>query len=72
MNDLLFSANTIVDQALGQSPLIVKVFIQNETACVGCYLARFCTLEDVAKTYGLSLDHFIKELRQIGPSQNIS
>jgi hypothetical protein len=38
------------------------VFVARRTACVGCYLAGFCTLGDVAKTYGFSLEEFLGEL----------
>lgn len=34
-------------------------------ACVGCSLARFCGLRDVAVTYKLDLDELIRELEGV-------
>jgi hypothetical protein len=57
------SPNLTVAQTLQQASVDLSVvFIARRTACVGCYLASFCTLEDVAKTYGFSLDEFLGEL----------
>lgn len=43
---------------------MAEVFIGHHTACVGCYLARFCTLSDVARTYSLPLDVLLDELQR--------
>lgn len=64
MGALPFSPNLLVAEALQHGADIPKVFIQRKTACVGCYLMHFCTLEDVAKTYGLPLEEFLGELQQ--------
>jgi len=57
------SPNLTVAQTLQQtSENLPAVFVARRTACVGCYLAGFCTLEDVAKTYSFSLDEFLGEL----------
>ena len=58
----LYSPNLTVAQALQSSQDIPSVFIARKTACVGCYLASFCTLDDVAKTYHIPLDEFLGEL----------
>jgi hypothetical protein len=65
MNHLPFSPELTVAQAVEASHAIPSVFINHRTACVGCYLARFCTLRDVAKTYELSLEPFLDELWQV-------
>lgn len=49
-----------------------RVFSRHGTACVGCYLARFCTLKEVADAYGIPLDRLLEELREAAlaiPSQ---
>jgi NAD(P)H-hydrate repair Nnr-like enzyme with NAD(P)H-hydrate dehydratase domain len=58
-----FSPNTTVAEALQQGRQISSVFTKFHTACVGCYLTHFCTLADVAKTYELSLEDLVDELR---------
>ncbi len=64
MNYPLFTAEMTVEQALAASHSIPGVFLIHRTACVGCYLSRFCTLRDATKTYELDLGSFLDELRQ--------
>jgi len=64
MDNLQFSSKLTVAETLKQGRQVSSVFIKLKTACVGCYLTGFCTLEDVAKTYGLSLDDLLGELQQ--------
>ena len=68
MDNRLFQSNLTVAEALKKDPHVFKVFIRNKTACVGCYLASFCTLRDVATTYGLGLELFLTQLEQAIPS----
>ena len=53
---------TTVPDALAFAQGAPRVFIAHRTACVGCALARFCTLRDVATTYGLAVDALVAEL----------
>ena len=59
----LFSPNLTVAQALATSPHAFTAFVARRTACVGCSLARFCRLEDVATAYGIPLEELLGELR---------
>jgi hypothetical protein len=53
-----------VHQVLNDWPRTAGVFVTLKTACVGCYLARFCTLADVAATYHLSSDTLMEKFEQ--------
>ncbi|HEX2697398.1 MAG TPA: hypothetical protein VHM28_06780 [Anaerolineales bacterium] len=64
MDAPLISPGTTVAETLKEKGQTSRVFVQNKTACVGCSLAQFCTLEDVAKTYGLPLELFLNELQR--------
>ncbi len=64
MNHTLFTTEMTVEQALGVSHSVAGVFLSHRTACVGCYLERFCTLRDVASTYKLPLVPFLEELQR--------
>lgn len=44
-------------------PAVMPVFIRLRLPCVGCDMARFDTLEDIAINYDLDLDDFLRELR---------
>ena len=61
MNQQPLTPELTVAQVLEGSNTIPIVFLQHRTACVGCYLARFCTLRDVANTYELPLDEFLDD-----------
>jgi hypothetical protein len=58
----LYSPNLTVARALQTGQDASTVFVAWKTACVGCYLASFCTLDDVVKTYRIPLDEFLGEL----------
>ncbi len=61
------SSDLTVAQILrGANQNLAAVFISRKTACVGCYLARFCTLGDVARNYGIPLDELLDELQRAG------
>ena len=64
MDNLKLSTTLTVAETLEMGRQISSVFIKLKTACVGCYLTRFCTLEDVAKAYGLAPDDLLGELQQ--------
>ncbi len=62
------NANTLdleltVDKILQRWPQAFSVFMKNKTKCVGCFMQPFCTLQDVADTYQLSLEQLIDEIK---------
>ncbi len=65
-----FPPELYVAEILQKGQAVTRVFIRNKTACVGCYLARFCTLSDVARIYDLSLEEFRGELMQAVQAEN--
>jgi hypothetical protein len=68
----LYSPNLTVAQVLQKDRVLSRVFIDRKTACVGCYLARFCTLDDVAKTYGFPIEEFLGELQRVAHANHPS
>ena len=52
-----------VKQTLETGAEAVGVFLRFKTNCVGCWLTRFCTLEEVAKFYQLDLDAFLSSMQ---------
>lgn len=40
----------------------IPVFVRYQTACVGCSMTPFCSLQDVATLYELDLDQFLADL----------
>ena len=61
---MLINASSTVDDVLRQVPGAAHVFITSHTDCIGCSLARFCTLEEVSQHYSLDLPHLIADLHK--------
>ena len=62
MNDILELSETSVADLLKSTPTTVRFFLEQRIACVGCSLARFCTLRDVINTYELDEKKFFEDL----------
>jgi hybrid cluster-associated redox disulfide protein len=65
MNEFLIPSETTVADLLKKFPQTARLFITQKTACVGCYMAGFCTLQDVLETYDLDRDSFLAELNEV-------
>lgn len=53
-----------VAEVLKRRPETIPVFFRHRMACVGCAMAPFETLADVAAIYGVQLSRFLSELQQ--------
>lgn len=58
------SAAWTVARVLKTYPQLAGVFLALKTDCVGCHLNRFCTLQDVAASYGLPLGILLQKLQE--------
>lgn len=45
-------------------PGTIQVFLRWKIACVGCPMAAFDTLADVARTYGLPYERLVQEMEE--------
>jgi len=59
------TADLTIATVLDAWPQTIPLFIDHRMACVGCAMAPFDTLADVATIYGLCLDRFLNELKQL-------
>lgn len=57
------NADTNVDLLIDCFPSVVPVFVKRRLHCVGCPMARFETLADVCRIYGLPIDPLLADLR---------
>jgi hypothetical protein len=65
MNEISAIPETIVADLFKSDPGTVSFFIHQQTACVGCYLAKFCNVKDVINTYQLNKQVFLEKLADI-------
>ena len=61
-----------VSEILQRYPGTFRVFFEKKTSCVGCSLARFCTLTYVAQVYGLEIEPLLRELQQAAINEPIN
>ena len=59
------TADLIVADVLASWPQTIPVFTHHRMGCVGCAMAPFETLAEVATIYKLDLSCFLNELEQI-------
>ncbi len=52
-----------VAETLARWPEAIPVFMRHGTACVGCVMAPFETVDEIALIYGLDRDQLLDELR---------
>jgi hypothetical protein len=64
MKKQLLGPKTTVHEALQSSVQASHLFVQYRTACVGCPLARFCTLQEMTVIYAIDLPLFLDALQQ--------
>ena len=58
------TADLTVAETMGCWPQTIPIFFRYRMACVGCPIASFETLAEVALIYGQDLECLMNELRQ--------
>jgi hybrid cluster-associated redox disulfide protein len=53
-----------VSEILQKYPETCQVFVESKTLCLGCYMARFCNLKDVAQAYSLEIETLVHEIQK--------
>lgn len=53
-----------VEEVLERWPALARVFVRRRMACVGCAMARFERLSDVARIYGVPPATLVAALRR--------
>lgn len=59
------SQSWTISEILQAFPETRRVFLKRKMMCVGCYMARFCTVSDVARVYSLDADTLVYEIQEI-------
>lgn len=58
----MIGSDLTVDEVMRRWPQTLPVFVRLKLNCVGCDMAPFETIAEVATTYGLGLDMLLNEL----------
>ncbi len=54
--------SSTVAALLATYPQLTALFIEWKTDCIGCFLNRFCTLDEVAEIYSIDLNAILFEI----------
>jgi hybrid cluster-associated redox disulfide protein len=68
--NIVFEAQMTVEDTLKLQPKIWMVFMSRQMSCSGCFMQRFCTLQDVAATYQISLPKLLEDLNKGSQTQS--
>ena len=72
MDTIYFDPNMTVEEILKTWPDTYLVFLNHNTDCIGCLLQRFCSIQEVAETYSLSLSDLVYDLEKSVNQDNSS
>ena len=62
-----------VDETLRKKLEASRVFFRNQLQCVGCYMQKFCRIEDITEIYQVDLEQLLRNLNNCETAdQNIS
>jgi hypothetical protein len=71
MERLNLSPQTLIADLLANSPAMIQLFLQWKTDCVGCSMAKFCTVADLCTYYQMELESVLSQIRErISPHES--
>lgn len=60
----VLSSQTTVEEVLREYPEAWVVFRRYRTDCLGCFMQKFCTLQEAAEAHQLSLQQLMDDLAE--------
>ena len=64
MEHPFLSPRILVADLLASSLPTASTFLDLRVDCIGCFMNKFCTLEDVSRHYDLSMDTVLDALKK--------
>ena len=64
MDEVSISLGTTAEDLQQRWPGTIPVLLRRGMACVGCPMARFDTVQDLATNYGVEVDELLDELNR--------
>jgi hybrid cluster-associated redox disulfide protein len=58
----MIDLDTSIEEALNRHPGLAHLFVRHRMICVGCAIARFHTVRDVALMYQLDPERLLSEM----------
>ena len=60
----MLSPRILVADLLNYSPLIVSLLLELRVDCVGCFMNKYCTLEELCAQYELDLENLLGKIQE--------
>jgi hybrid cluster-associated redox disulfide protein len=60
----LLSKDTLLADLLASVPQTAPLLIELRVGCIGCSMAKFCTVKEMCKQYELDLETVIKKIQE--------
>ena len=60
----MLSPRILVADLLELSPLIVSLLLEFRVDCVGCFMNKYCTLEELCAQYELNLENILGRFQE--------
>lgn len=57
-----------VDDVMRRWPGTIELFIRYRMLCIGCSIARFCTIREACEDHNIPLSDFLAELNTLSQS----
>jgi hybrid cluster-associated redox disulfide protein len=65
--DTGFDSDRTIEEILARRPAAAYVLMRHRMACLGCSMARFDTLRDAARSYGIREAELLDDLAKLEP-----
>jgi hybrid cluster-associated redox disulfide protein len=62
---IILQGSTTVAQVLNSWRQTVPFFMEHRMNCIGCPVASFCTLDEVAQHYEMDIQEFVQDLTSL-------
>lgn len=60
----ILSPQTLIADILALSPKITSLFVQWQVDCIGCSMAKFCTLQEMVGYYQMDIHQVLAQLEK--------
>jgi hypothetical protein len=61
----VLSPHILVADLLDYSPLVVPLLLEFRVDCIGCFMNKYCTLEELCTQYELDLEGILGRIQEI-------
>jgi hybrid cluster-associated redox disulfide protein len=65
--DRVSGSDRTIEEILARWPAAAYILLRRKMACLGCSMARFDTLRDAARSYGIPEAELLDEVAQLEP-----